>query len=271
MDSQRSPSFGGVPFAQRRTSQEYPASPVESFAPMYGSPGAVSGYQPTPPQTSYMPLAPVEEDLTAQSPAEVAPPIQAAPAVNGLFYQPHGQQGQPQLESEQTSAAQSPYYQGPPGMPQPEPSSYMPPPSNAYAPPSYAAPDLNSAPETTDQPSAVDEEPQPRKKKSFMDDDDDDDLAARASAMQKAENDRKADEAFRKAAEEDGKSKIGHDQVQVFQNSTNLCNYSQERCPAIPEEGLVRWLVWRCQEGSRKDRRRSYQGQAWRREFLLLR
>ncbi|GLI80799.1 vesicle coat component [Penicillium ochrochloron] len=205
MDSQRSPSFGGVPFGQRRTSQEYPASPVESFAPMYGSPGAVSGYQPTPPQTSYMPLAPVEEDLTAQSPAEVAPPIQAAPAVNGLFYQPHGQQRQPQLESEQTSAAQSPYYQGPPGMPQPEPSSYMPPPSNAYAPPSYAAPDLNSAPETTDQPSAVDEEPQPRKKKSFMDDDDDDDLAARASAMQKAENDRKADEAFRKAAEEDAK------------------------------------------------------------------
>lgn len=211
MDSQRSPSFGGVPFAQRRTSQEYPASPVESFAPMYGSPGAVSGYHPTPPQTSYMPLAPVEEDLTAQSPAEAAPPTQTAPAVNGLFYQPHGQQDQQHQESEETSAAQSPYYQGPPGMPQPEASSYMPPPSNAYAPPSYAAADLNSAPEETAQPSVVDEEPQPRKKKSFMDDDDDDDLAARAAAMQKAENDRKADEAFRKAAEEDGKSKMGWD------------------------------------------------------------
>ncbi|KAJ5438959.1 COPII coat assembly protein sec16 [Penicillium daleae] len=205
MDSQRSPSFGGVPFGQRRTSQEYPASPVESYAPMYGSPGSVSGYQPTPPQTSYMPLAPVEEDLTAQSPVDAVPPTQPAPAVNGLFYQPLGRQEQQQPEAEQGSAVQSPYYNCPTGMPQPEASSYMPPPSNAYAPPSYAAPESNSASEETDQPSAVDEEPQPRKKKSFMDDDDGDDLATRAAAMQKAENDRKADEAFRKAAEEDAK------------------------------------------------------------------
>ncbi|OOQ90276.1 COPII coat assembly protein sec16 [Penicillium brasilianum] len=200
MDSQRSPSFGGVPFGQRRTSQEYPASPVESFAPIYGSPGAVSGYQPTPPQTSYMPLAPVEEDLTTQSPADIVPPTQPAATVNGLFYQPHGQQEQHHNETEQTPAVQSPYYQGPPGMPQSENSSYMAPLSNAYAPPSYAAP----ASEEPDQPT-VDEEPQPRQKKSFMDDDDDDDLATRAAAMQKAENDRKADEAFRKAAEEDAK------------------------------------------------------------------
>lgn len=51
-----------------------------------------------------------------------------------------------------------------------------------------------------------------RPKKSFMDDDDDDDLAARAAALKispssnsKSENDRLADEAFRKAAEEDAK------------------------------------------------------------------
>ncbi|USP80886.1 uncharacterized protein yc1106_08160 [Curvularia clavata] len=55
------------------------------------------------------------------------------------------------------------------------------------------------------------EEEQPKKKKSFMDDDDDDDLVARASALKisggssssKSEADRKADEAFRKAAEAD--------------------------------------------------------------------
>ena len=55
------------------------------------------------------------------------------------------------------------------------------------------------------------EEQQPKKKKSFMDDDEDDDLAARASALKisggstgsKSEADRKADEAFRKAAEAD--------------------------------------------------------------------
>ncbi|KAK7182909.1 uncharacterized protein CC84DRAFT_1161842 [Paraphaeosphaeria sporulosa] len=51
-----------------------------------------------------------------------------------------------------------------------------------------------------------------RPKKSFMDDDDDDDLATRAAALKisgssnsKSENDRLADEAFRKAAEEDAK------------------------------------------------------------------
>jgi hypothetical protein len=50
-----------------------------------------------------------------------------------------------------------------------------------------------------DSPSAV-EQP---KKRSIMDDDDDD-LGARAAAIQKAENDRLAKEAFAKAAEEDG-------------------------------------------------------------------
>jgi hypothetical protein len=77
---------------------------------------------------------------------------------------------------------------------------------------------MNSAPEETDQSSPVDQEPQPRKKKSFMDDDDDDDLAARAAAMQKAENDRKADEAFRKAAEEDGKPTMGYFQPKFSVN-----------------------------------------------------
>jgi hypothetical protein len=54
------------------------------------------------------------------------------------------------------------------------------------------------------------EEQQPTKKKSFMDDDEDDDLAARASALKisggkssKSDADKKADEAFRKAAEAD--------------------------------------------------------------------
>jgi hypothetical protein len=53
----------------------------------------------------------------------------------------------------------------------------------------------------TEDQMAPEEQP---KQKAFMDDDDDDDLAARAAAVQKAENDRKANEAFQKAAEEDG-------------------------------------------------------------------
>ncbi|KAJ5263448.1 hypothetical protein N7478_011053 [Penicillium angulare] len=191
MDSQRSAS-GGLAFGQRRLSQE-PETPVDSMfsnALMYGSPGSV-GYQPTPPQSSYVPLAPVREDAT-QSPADAS-----QPAVNGLFYQPPG--------SNDGSVNQSPFYQGPPGMPQAENSGYMPPAvANSYAPPSYA-PDVNISLEHSE---SQDEEELNHKKKAFMDDDDDEDLAARASALkisQKQENDRKADEAFRKAAEEDEK------------------------------------------------------------------
>ncbi|KAJ5109892.1 hypothetical protein N7532_002537 [Penicillium argentinense] len=197
MDSQRSTSFGGgLSYGQRRSSQDQPSSPADTQSfqgvPMYGSPGS-TGYQPTPSQSSYVPLAPVEETSATQSPADVAPPAQSA--LNGLFYQPPGQDA--------STAGQSPYYQGPPGMPQAESNGYMPPASsaNSYEPPSYA-PAINTEPQEVEEPT---EEPSLKPKKSFMDDEGDDDLAAKAAALQKAENDRKADEAFRKAAEEDAK------------------------------------------------------------------
>jgi hypothetical protein len=183
MDSQRSNPY--FPPTGRRTSQEFSPSldSQMSQGPGFGSPN-VSGYQPTPPQSSYVPLAPVEEAL---SPAEAVPATQP---VNGLFYQPPGQPSGP--------VSESPYYQGPPGMPDSEPP-YAPVATSSYEP--LGGPmDMSSAHETEDQ-TAPEEQP---KKKAFMDDDDDDDLAARAAAMQKAENDRKANEAFQKAAEEDG-------------------------------------------------------------------
>ncbi|CAI7665358.1 unnamed protein product [Penicillium glandicola] len=195
MDSQRSASYF-PPVGQRRSSQELSPSIDQQMsygAPMYGSPNA-GGYQPTPPQSSYVPLAPVEEAL---SPGE-APPA-AQPIVNGLFYQPPGQAA---------TSSESPYYQGPPGMPagiQDSESPYAPPvASSSYEPVSYepVAADVDmgySAQEEERPPTA--EQP---KKQSIMDDDDDD-LAARAAAIQKAENDRKANEAFAKAAEEDAK------------------------------------------------------------------
>ncbi|KAJ4289819.1 vesicle coat component [Kalmusia sp. IMI 367209] len=74
------------------------------------------------------------------------------------------------------------------------------PPSSSYEPPSYQPyqPEENDSPKQSLKP-----------KKSFMDlDDDDDDIAARAAALKtkgKSEADRQADEAFRKAAEEDAK------------------------------------------------------------------
>ena len=266
MDSQRSVS-GGLSFGQRRGSQE-PSPPVDSQmfpgAAMYGSPGTAA-YQPTPPQSSYMPLAPVEEDLS-QSPADAVAPAQGP--VNGLFYQPPGQDA--------TSAAQSPFYQGPPDMPQSGNMSYMPPAGgtsyepSSYEPSSYNAPSMDMAPEI-EEPSAEDE-PKP-KKKQFMDDDDDDDLAARAESVQKAqkaENDRKADEAFRKAAEEDGKNLIQGMAVKHYANIRS----SQKSVSATVKEGLVRRLVWRWwwwQEGTRQRGRWSHQGQVGRGEFFLLR
>lgn len=217
MDSQRSNPY--FPPAGRRSSQELSPSldgQMSYGGPIYGSPNASgAGYQPTPPSSSYMPLAPVEEAL---SPAEgsVAP----QPMINGLFYQPPGQPA---------ASTESPYYQGPPGMPaggQASESPYAPPTaqssydpigaSSSYEPvgtssyeplggssfyePASADVGMNDATQHDEDAHVSDEQP---KKKSIMDDDDDD-LAARSAALQKAENDRLAKEAFAKAAEEDG-------------------------------------------------------------------
>jgi hypothetical protein len=76
-------------------------------------------------------------------------------------------------------------------------SSGYEPPTSGYEPPSYQP----YEPEP-DQPSDDEAAPKP-KKKSFMDDDDDDGFAQRAAQMKKAQADREADEAFKKAAEAD--------------------------------------------------------------------
>lgn len=232
MDSQRSNPY--FPPAGRRSSQELSPSldgHMSYGGPIYGSPVASTlTYQPTPPSSSYVPLAPVKEAL---SPTE-APSVTGQPVMDGLLYQPTGQA---------TESTDSPHYQGSLGMSASEQTSrqpyappasnpYAPPASNPYAPPAsnaYAPPasntydpigsqssydpvgtssyepvnaspymDDSTKPEENESPS--DEQP---KKKSIMDDDDDD-LAARAAAIQKAENDRLANEAFAKAAEEDG-------------------------------------------------------------------
>jgi hypothetical protein len=212
MDSQRSNPY--FPSVGRRSSQELSPSldgQMSYGGPIYGSPNASgAGYQPTPPSSSYVPLAPVKEAL---SPAEA--PAAPQSTLNGLFYQPPGQAA---------ASTDSPYYQGPPGMPASvvasnspyappaANSSYEPVGTNSYEPvqaSSYEPAEASSSyqPYGADENSndgSQDEENEQPKKKSLMDDDDDDDLAARAAAVQKAENDRLAKEAFAKAAEEDG-------------------------------------------------------------------
>ena len=78
-------------------------------------------------------------------------------------------------------------------------SAYEPPTTNGYEPPSHVSDSgvnpIEDEPQTEEKP----------KKKSFMDDDDDD-FTARAAAVLKAQRDREADDAFKKAAEADGLS-----------------------------------------------------------------
>ncbi|PWY80927.1 hypothetical protein BO94DRAFT_548214 [Aspergillus sclerotioniger CBS 115572] len=193
LDSQRSSSYG-FGYGQRRGSQE-PSTPVESNMYQGGMPfnsPPATGYQSTPPQTSYMPLAPVKEDLAPQSHADASSaPVQEAFG-SGSPYQPpgYGSFGQPFMNQPSETAPTS------------DAGGYMPPTGSG----GYEAPSGEShvEPATAMPEESNDEEPP--KKKSFMDDDDEDDLAARAAAIQKAEKarkDREADEAFRKAAEAD--------------------------------------------------------------------
>ncbi|EOD42926.1 putative copii coat assembly protein sec16 protein [Neofusicoccum parvum UCRNP2] len=108
--------------------------------------------------------------------------------------------GVPVHEEKQSTSYEPPRNNfGPPlNSYEPSASSYEPP-TSSYEPPSYKPYEPEPEPEE-------EQEEEKPKKKSFMDDDDDDELERRATALkaqQKAEADRQADEAFRKAAEAD--------------------------------------------------------------------
>lgn len=143
-------------------------------------------YLPTPPsQPEYMPIAPPEEPATSLYPQESYQP-------NDSFdLAAQHSHNHPNADS-QVNGSYEPHFTY-----QPNTSAYEPPSSNApYDPEGRDTQTLG------DQGS-------PRKKKSFMDDEDDNnDFAARAAAIlrnEKAQKDREADDAFRKAAEADGK------------------------------------------------------------------
>lgn len=202
-DSQR--SFGAG-FGPRRSSQEI-SPPTENGMHQGGQPynSPAFGYQSTPPQSSHMPLAPVEEDMT--SPTQAAPryaPMQAS--VDGMSYQ---------APVEATNLFGGPLHRNDPtAAPQVDNNGYMPP-TSRYDPSANETFTI-STPESK-QDSAGDVS---HTKKSTVDDEDegDDDIAARSAAIldeEKRRKDREADEAFRKAAEEDCKlpqrcPRVGH-------------------------------------------------------------
>ena len=138
---------------------------------------------------------------------EPTPSLAQEPSPFG--YQPSPlQQPQMQEEDEDVEDAFGPKVNGLNGL-DAEDGGYEPP-STGYEAPSYQPYQPDPEPDS-------DEEVKPKpKRKGIMDlDDDDDDMVKRAAALKKAQADRAADEAFRKAAEADAekdnkKPDIGH-------------------------------------------------------------
>lgn len=196
LDSQR-PSSIGFGFGQRRNSQEI-STPIDSGmyhgGPFYNSPSA-TGYQSTPPQSSHVPLAPVEEDMVPPGQAEAPYASMQVPHVDGMSYQPP--------MNAPDSFGGPLYTQDSTVMPHAGNTGCTPPTSTGgYGPPvndTVVISTPGSKEDSAEEASYMN--------KSTMEEDDSD-IAARAAAVQNEEKqrkDREADEAFRKAAEEDGK------------------------------------------------------------------
>ena len=169
-----------------------PASQLLTYTPPTDS------YLPTPPsQPQYMPTAPSDEllpSLYQQEPYQPSPSLEPQPSQDFRQSDQYSQANNSEIPSRTDENPPSSSYD--PGQ-----SSYEPP-SYGYEPPSYD-------PENRNNNENPEKQKSPKKKKSFMyGDDDDEDFAAKAAAIlkaQKAQKDREADEAFKKAAEADGK------------------------------------------------------------------
>jgi len=148
-----------------------------------------SGLQPQLVKSqSYSPLRAEHntQQLSFGSPYQPSP-VTEEPAPSFGGYQPSANFDDPSAASTQPPSSYEP------------PSSTYDPPTNSYEPPAYEPykPDDDE-----------DNKPSLKPKKSIMDLDDDDDLVNRAASLKingKSNADKEADEAFRKAAEEDAK------------------------------------------------------------------
>lgn len=224
-----------------RLDSDYPQnSPVNIYAPQKGpaytspSPYAPSGTEPSFSQTSPV-YTPQKSALTAGLAAAYPASSQNKPAPES--YEPSVPSYEPPASSgyEPPTGGYEPpstSYESPSNGYEPQTNGYEPP-SNGYEPPSngYEPPSGGYEPPTSAyeppayEPTTADDEPDsladgPSKKKSFMDYDDDVPSVKPALAngeKTKAEKDREADEAFRKAAEADGM----HDPLLLTVNNFN--------------------------------------------------
>lgn len=182
-------------------SLQYSSRPGSSKASNNDQNKATTYPSPYAPQTdNHLPTPPLRPQFLIDAPTEgsLYPPDQyhlSQPSESNSFLD----QQQPTSAYEGSSAYGSLNTAEPtPSYYQP-PSSYEAPSSNDYQPPAYEPPSM----ETT----ATDADPSPLDKRPNIDDDDDDfeKRAAALRAEERVRKDREADEAFKKAAEEDGK------------------------------------------------------------------
>ncbi len=162
---------------------------------MYTPPA--ESYLPTPPsQPQYMPTAPPEDPSSSLYPQEhYQPSPSLEPEPSQETHRPD-QEAHPNTTYTPNASDENPTS----SSYNPDQSNYEPPSGYGYEPPSYDLGIQNN----TESP----EQKSPKKKKSFMYGDEDSGYyAAKAAAIlkeQKAQKDREADDAFKKAAEADG-------------------------------------------------------------------
>ncbi|KAF1980792.1 hypothetical protein K402DRAFT_365845 [Aulographum hederae CBS 113979] len=205
------PGGGSSPYGSSRPSMESPRPDFNSI------PEGVEHQPPINLASSY-PAAAYTPPQTAQSyspypeSSSSAPTSQYAPSPYQPAHHQEEQQGRrssssyrPDLQFHETSSY---------GYEPPSSSSYEPPthdsgspygPPSSYEPPTYMPYQPDPEPETAADSDSL-AQGQEKKKKSFMDDDDDNEIFRKAEDLkkqQRAQQDREADEAFRKAAEAD--------------------------------------------------------------------
>jgi hypothetical protein len=196
-----------------------PRTSLESTRSSYEGRPSLEVTQPPSPKrvSSFSALPQAQPNGTAPSPLRAVDPFGQRPhsanpyqpAGNGDInrYSSYGNELNPSLQQHSGGHHQN----GSAGKPQPtpvqhpaQPSSYEP--SGSYEPPSYQPYEPTYQEEAAEESKDEDDEKPKPKTKSFMDDDDDDDLMARAAALKnEPKKDREVDEAFKKAAEADGK------------------------------------------------------------------
>lgn len=208
MEGRSSSEYGRYePQRQMSQASDYQPSPqptANTYAPQMGTSYTPQGSY-TPSVASASPYAPQQT-----TPITEQPPSNLYSSPQQLNSQGGNQTGSSYTLPEPSQPRQSYGYEPPTSsyeLPPPSEhelpaSSSYEPPSSGYEPPSYEPATMNDEPD-----SPVETRP---KKKSFMDDDDDDIPALKRPPeapreKTKAEKDREADEAFRKAAEADGK------------------------------------------------------------------